>query len=722
MANKHLILAGLAALMAGCGDMAHAAPQSAYDWASIPFGGGGFVDGFLYHPKQQGILYARTDVGGMYRFDYAAHKWLPLMDGFSKNDWDCFGNVSMAVDPQKPERLYATCGLYLGDRVQAGAVIRSDDMGATWQVTRLPFRLGGNAMGRGTGERLQVDPANSDVLWLGSNADGLWRSGDRGVSFSRVDAFTPKSVTTVLIDGQTIYAGSGEVGDGLYASHDGGKTFARVDGSPALIPHQMALDSDGTLYVTFSDNLGPHGVAGGAVWKLNDGAWSDITPAKPTDQLKFGYSGLDLDRQHPGTLVVTTSDRYPGLDDIYLSHDSGMTWKPVGPQAKHYIGDHAWLKSYFGDDDVNGANRRNMGHWMDAVKINPFDSNELLYGTGYGVWMTHDLGALDSGGSVDFEFADDNLEETVILGLESPPAGPHVLMAAGDVAGSAFDDFLRTPQHGLFAPTHETNQSIAYAELAPNIMARTADQAATSGYYSLDGSETWTPMPSTPRVITDADGHFHTSGKIAVSSLGHTLVWVPEGEPAYASNDMGKTWTAAKGWPASGDRGLEAIADKVNDATFYAFDRNTSTILVSRNRGGDFAPLVTGLPVLQGNQGGQLRAVPGHEGDLWLALATGLYHVSDGQAVAMPGVDLAWQVTFGKAKDVGGYPAVYLWGKVGGVEGLWRSDDTGATWTRINDDAHRFGQMRAIAGDPRQYGVLYIAPDGRGIMVGKPAQ
>ena len=98
------------------------------------------------------------------------------------------------------------------------------------------------------------------------------------------------------------------------------------------------------------------------------------------------------------------------------------------------------------------------------------------------------------------------------------------------------------------------------------------------------------------------------------------------------------------------------------------------------------------------------------------AFAGGRHHVR------RPDVTTAWQVTFGKAAPGRDYPAVYLWGKVRGVEGLWRSDDAGKGWTRINDDAHQFGVMRAIAGDPREYGVLYIAPDGRGVMVGKPAQ
>ncbi len=692
-----------------------------YDWKTVPFQGGGFVQGFLYHPRQKDILYTRTDVGGMYRFDFARDRWIPLMDGFGRDDWDCFGVLSFAIDPNAPDRVYATCGLYLSDRVPDAGVLRSDDRGAHWLKTTLKgVKLGGNALGRGTGERLQVDPRNGDILWLGTNQNGLLKSTDRGVNFTRVTAFVPKSVTTVLVNGDTVYAGSGETGDGLYRSTDGGLTFSHIDGSPHLIPHQTALDSDGALYVTFADGPGPHGVTDGAVWKLKDGAWSDISPARPSKDLTFGYSGLDIDRQHAGTLVVTTSDRYPGLDDIYLSHDGGATWKPVKPQAEHHPETHAWLTSYVTGHDEDGPNRRDMGHWMDAVKINPFNADELVYGTGYGVWRTRNLSALDSGGTVDFAFANDNLEETVILGLEAPPKGARVLMAAGDVGGAAFTDLDRTPSHGLFTPENKTNQSIAFAALAPNILVRSVDYEEARGFVSNDGGETWIALPSSPPPIATRDWSNHRAGKIAISTKGHTLVWVPENEPAYYSSDMGKTWTLSRGWPAA-ERGQEVIADKVNDATFFAFDRKMSRILVSRNRGQSFDVLTADLPKFEG-WGGQLRAVPGREEELWLASPAGLYHIHGGKPSAISGVDAAWQVTFGKAGRGHDYPAVFLWGKVHGEEGLWRSDDSGATWIRINDDAHRFGQMRAIAGDPNRYGVLYIAPDGRGVMVGRPSK
>lgn len=720
MRHHRLVIAVCAAILALNASCAIAQTSAQpYSWSTVPWHGGGFVDGFLYHPTEKGLLYARTDVGGMYRYDRAAQRWIPLMDGFGHDDGDCFGVMSMAVDPQHPNRLYATCGLYLSPRVPDGAVARSNDRGATWRLTRLPVKMGGNAMGRGTGERLQVDPADSQHLWLGTPQDGLWESHDGGKSFARNPAYTQKSVSVVLPspDGRTLWVGSGEAGEGLFLSRDGGRRFAAVPGSPHLIPHQMALGADGTLYASFADGLGPWAVTDGAVWKLSPtGVWTDISPIHPSKDDRFGFSGLDLQN---GVLVVSTSDHYPGRDDLYISRDSGASWKPVGPQATHDISHDPWLASYMGDADQDAANRRKMGHWMDAVKLNPFDPDELVYGTGYGVWMTNDLGHMKSGDPVDFVFRDDNFEETVILGLESPPQGARVLAAMGDVSGAGWDDVTKGPDTYLFAPTHETNQSVAFAALNPLIVARAADNNDTHGYLSHDGGRSWAALPSAPPPLSGQEWHDHRAGRIALSADGATLLWAPENAGAYVSKDGGKSWIVSQGFP-SPDRSLDPVADKVDPQTFYIFDRKTTTILASRDGGMTFAPWSGRLPKLSGYENGQLRAVPGRSGDLWLALPRGLYHLNHGKVTATDQVTAAWQVTFGRAAPGADYPAVFLWGKVAGVEGLWRSDDEGRSWTRINDDAHRFGNMRAIAGDPRTYGVLYIAPDGRGVMVGKP--
>lgn len=49
---------------------------------------------------------------------------------------------------------------------------------------------------------------------------------------------------------------------------------------------------------------------------------------------------------------------------------------------------------------------------------------------------------------------------------------------------------------------------------------------------------------------------------------------------------------------------------------------------------------------------------------------------------------------------------------------MYRSDDTGFTWTRVNDAAHQFVGLNLMAAAQNVYGSVYAAGGCRGIFYG----
>lgn len=129
-------------------------------------GGGGFVDGIIFHPTAKNLMYARTDVGGAYRWDDQKQEWIPLTDWLSSAQGNFTGIESIALDPSDANRVYLAAGTYMNN---PAAILRSDDQGRTFKITEVPFRMGGNSEGRSSGERLAVDP-NQGAIYSSARA------------------------------------------------------------------------------------------------------------------------------------------------------------------------------------------------------------------------------------------------------------------------------------------------------------------------------------------------------------------------------------------------------------------------------------------------------------------------------------------------------------------------------------------------------------------------
>jgi hypothetical protein len=107
-----------------------------------------------------------------------------------------------------------------------------------------------------------------------------------------------------------------------------------------------------------------------------------------------------------------------------------------------------------------------------------------------------------------------------------------------------------------------------------------------------------------------------------------------------------------------------------------------------------------------------------------LASSSGLFHSLNGGATfnKLPNVLGAISVGFGLPAPGHAYPAIYLIGTLqASLQAIFRSNDGGASWKRINDDAHQFGTQALVIGDPRVYGRVYVGTNGRGILYGDPS-
>jgi hypothetical protein len=162
-------------------------------------------------------------------------------------------------------------------------------------------------------------------------------------------------------------------------------------------------------------------------------------------------------------------------------------------------------------------------------------------------------------------------------------------------------------------------------------------------------------------------------------------------------------------------RNVRLIADRVSPRIFYGLDFVRARMIVSIDAGATFGELdTTGLPSGLTAERPTWRetpwpliAAPDKVGHLWLVSRQGLYRSVDGGRSfgrAPSAIDVE-VLSFGKAAPGRDYPALFAIGRRGNLRAIWRSDDEGVSWVRINDERHEYGRrFRCIAGDPRIFG------------------
>jgi photosystem II stability/assembly factor-like uncharacterized protein len=666
-------------------------------WTNVAIGGGGYVTGVYLHPQQEDLVYIKTDVGGFYRWNAVEQKWIPLTDHFPLSQSNYYGGEALALDPNNPSIVYIAAGKYLwADR---GTIFKSTDQGATWKKLNLDLPMGGNQDKRWIGERLAINPFNSNEILFGSRQNGLWRSSDAGTTWSHIASFPGKpeadiGITAIAFDRNRsglVYANA--YGDGIYESTDAGITWSRIAGSPAKTM-RIAIASNRTLYVTSATSPG--------VRKYTNNRWSNITPLRSWKDTIAGsqmvFNGLSINPTNASDILVslgeTTSTK------IYRSLNGGTTWQ----EQKYSINNTVpWWRSFM------------LTHrWVSAVEFDPKVAGRVWLTDWYGIWKTDDINA----SRVTWTNYQKGHEELVTFALVSPPTGTFLLSGVADVDGFFHNnglDAFPSKTFGNSGPTFQDTFSIAYSEQTPLRMVRVGGNRWSSTYggaTSTDGGLTWQQFTSFPTEVMPM--------RVAVSATNPNLFIVTtSGRQALRTDNGGHSWQPVSGLP----NGVEGpwnwsqplTADKVNGKTFYYYA--DGKVYRSNNGGLSFATVNSSLP----HDGWHLlKTVPGVAGEVWLSLNwQGLYHSSDGGATfnKIAGVERAYLFAIGKPQAQGKVAPLYLYGKIKGLgEGIFQSLDRGITWLDISDMQQPIGnEPNVMEASHQQYGLVFIGTNGRGI-------
>ena len=634
----------------------------------------------------------------------------------------------LAIDPNNNKIIYFGS---FGD-----GLYKSSDYGYTWSEVK-SFPVKGNVYDEGFHTYSHFDHYFG-ILWvLFDPASGSQGEGSKN-----------------------IYCGVADTGYTIYESNDGGESWHPLAGQPdkgheltdvpykgldsiAKGPHahmtgepcsckkyypiKCTYSPKGEMIISYNHGFGPYSSSfwGGAIYKYNfaEKTWTDISLPKHDKDGKMvtldrGVGSVTVDYQNPDTMVASTLNEWFPDEYLYRSTDGGKTWDAIWKldgypkrvnKYKLDISAAPWLD--WGTQAALPEETPKLGWTIMDIEIDPFDSDTLMYGTGATIYGTHNLTDWDKGKSVNLTVMAAGIEECAVLALISPSKGVHLISGVGDIGGFVHTDLTKSSPM-IVNPTLSAVSCLDYAQEDPYFIIRMGDGKMM---YSEDGGDNWNPTES---FIEGANTDW--GGTAAVSPDSNIILWSPKNKTACWTNDNGHKWNECQNLPV----GAIVVSDRVNSSKFYAFvkaSKNEGAFYMSSDGGNSFK-LVNKNFIEDGKEvtANNLTAVIGLEGHLWLAAGkAGLYHSEDGGATwtSIPEFDNALVIGLGKAKDSNSYQALYTNSKYRGQYGIFRSDDKGKTWLRINDDLHQFGAAdSAITGDPRIYGRVYLGTNGRGIM------
>lgn len=190
---------------------------------------------------------------------------------------------------------------------EADGLFRSTDGGISW-----------NAINEGlTGAEISaIVPFSDGTLFAGVYRDGLFRSSDNGETWRLSDESRVRALL-LAPNGDLYWARTG----GLWRSTDRGASWSPTGLDQEKIVSAIAIDSAGALFVGL--------VPEGEIWRSTDGG---------ANWAKTGFSDVTFASYIQSIVVTPEGDLVSGQHGVFVSSDGGETWAAPGPTPASIVG------------------------------------------------------------------------------------------------------------------------------------------------------------------------------------------------------------------------------------------------------------------------------------------------------------------------------------------------------------------------------------------------